>query len=146
MLIAGVFQSQFQVLTAQVGQWWNPQHTYSGDAANLSLDARAGGCFCEKLASGGSVAHMMVVYAEPGRVLRMTGGMGPLQGWGLAGAWTWTLKADATGTQVSMQYAAGGYLQGGFDKMAPAVNAMMGEQVARYQAFVDTGKPAPAKP
>ena len=136
----------YEVLTAQVGQWWNPGHTYSRDARNLSLDARAGGCFCEKLANGGSVMHLTVVYANPGQALRLSGAMGPLQAWGLAGSWTWTLKADATGTQVSMQYAAGGYMQGGFEKMAPAVNGMMVEQITRYQAFVDTGKPEPAKP
>ena len=134
----------YEILTTQVGQWWNPGHTFSQDAHNLSLDARADGCFCEKLANGGSVMHMRVVYANPGNALRMVGAMGPLQGWGLAGAWTWSFKADATGTVVSMQYAAGGYMQGGFDKMAPAVNGMMGEQVARYQAFADTGKPEPA--
>jgi hypothetical protein len=28
-------------------RWWNDAHTWSGSAANLSLDARAGGCWCE---------------------------------------------------------------------------------------------------
>jgi hypothetical protein len=46
-------------------KWWNSQHTFSGSAANLSLDARAGGCLCEKLADGGSVQHLMVIYAAP---------------------------------------------------------------------------------
>ncbi len=42
-------------------QWWSSDHTFSGDAANLSLDARAGGCWCETLAGGGSVQHLQVV-------------------------------------------------------------------------------------
>ena len=32
--------------------WWDGQHTYSGDAKNLSLRAVPGGCFCERLADG----------------------------------------------------------------------------------------------
>jgi hypothetical protein len=33
----------------EVGRWWSPSHTFSRDAANLSIELRAGGCFCEKL-------------------------------------------------------------------------------------------------
>ena len=39
-----------------VGSWWSEKHTYSGDSRNLSIEARAGGCFCEKL-SAGAVEH-----------------------------------------------------------------------------------------
>src|SRR5262245_59802378 len=59
--------------------WWDKNHTWSGDASNLSLDASTGGCFCEKLPAGGGVRHMTVVYADPGKLLRLTGGLGPLQ-------------------------------------------------------------------
>src|SRR5689334_12083623 len=31
----------------EVGRWWDPSHTFSRDAANLSIELRAGGCFCE---------------------------------------------------------------------------------------------------
>ena len=30
---------------ARVADWWNKQHTYSGDSANLSLELTPGGCF-----------------------------------------------------------------------------------------------------
>ena len=50
----------------EVGHWWDPSHTFSHDAANLSIELRAGGCFCERLKGGGSVQHMQVVYAAPG--------------------------------------------------------------------------------
>src|SRR5271166_4401642 len=49
-----------------IGRWWSPSHTFSRDAANLSIELRAGGCFCEKLKNGGSVEHLTVVYAAPG--------------------------------------------------------------------------------
>src|ERR1044072_9518323 len=47
----------YDASTGQVGSWWNPEHTYSHDAKNLSIDARPGGCFCEKLTNGGGVEH-----------------------------------------------------------------------------------------
>ncbi len=51
-----------------------------GSAANLSLEARAGGCWCERLADGGSVEHLRVLLVSPGRMLRMRGALGPFQG------------------------------------------------------------------
>ena len=35
----------------QPSRWWS--HTWSGDKANLTLDPRAGGCFCETLPPAG---------------------------------------------------------------------------------------------
>jgi uncharacterized protein YndB with AHSA1/START domain len=60
----------------EVGRWWSPTHTFSRDAANLSLELRAGGCFCERLKDGGSVQHLLVVYAAPGEGLRLRGALG----------------------------------------------------------------------
>src|SRR5450755_2670468 len=62
----------YQKFVGNVGDWWNPAHTYSGDAHNLSLDpASRGGCLCEKLPNNGSVRHLEVVFVSPGKVLRM---------------------------------------------------------------------------
>ena len=47
----------YEALVAQIGSWWNPEHTYSHDAKNLSIDPRPGGCFCEKLPNGGGVVN-----------------------------------------------------------------------------------------
>src|ERR1700704_6205463 len=68
----------YQALTQQIASWWDKAHTWSGNAAYLSIDARPGGCFCEKLPNGG-VQHMTVLYADPGKLLRLSGGLGPLQ-------------------------------------------------------------------
>src|ERR1700677_5201433 len=68
--------------------WWASDHTFSGDARNLTLDAKVGGCWCEKLAAGGSVLHLSVVYVDPGKVLRLRGALGPFQGYGVEGAMT----------------------------------------------------------
>jgi hypothetical protein len=32
-----------------IGDWWDSEHTFSGDAHNLTIEEKAGGCFCEKL-------------------------------------------------------------------------------------------------
>jgi len=135
----------YRALANEVGRWWNPEHTYSGDAANLSIDARPGGCFCEKLADGGGVEHLVVSYVSPGKVLRMRGALGPLQAHGLAGSLTWSLVPAGSATRLVLTYSVGGYMQGGFDKMAPAVNFVLGEQVGRLKSYVETGKPAAPK-
>jgi len=141
-------ENVYAALIGKVGSWWNPDHTYSHDSRNLSIDARPGGCFCEKLGNGGGVEHMRVVFVSPGQVLRMAGALGPLQGSGLAGSMTWKRSA-ATGaagaTSLELSYSIGGYMQGGFEKIAPAVDGVLGDQLGRLKAYVETGKPA-AKP
>src|ERR1044071_5658342 len=63
----------------EIQRWWDPEHTYSGDSANLSFTPTAGGCFCERVPkTGGGVEHMRVVFVEPGKRLVMTGALGPL--------------------------------------------------------------------
>ena len=79
--------------------WWHPDHTYSGDAKNLSLDAQAGGLWKEEW-SGGSVAHGRVLTVEDGKVLRMDAPFGPLQQLGAYTVWTITLSAVEEGTKV----------------------------------------------
>jgi uncharacterized protein YndB with AHSA1/START domain len=131
----------YDALVGQVGSWWNPEHTYSHDAKNLSIDPRPGGCFCEKLPNGGGVEHLRVVYIAPGDILRLSGGLGPLQSSGLAGSLTWKLTGDGDNTRVQLSYSVGGFVDGGFEKLAPAVESMLNEQLSRLKLFVETGKP-----
>jgi uncharacterized protein YndB with AHSA1/START domain len=37
-------EAAYDMLT-RIGQWWDPDHTWSGTGENLSLEPRAGGCF-----------------------------------------------------------------------------------------------------
>jgi uncharacterized protein YndB with AHSA1/START domain len=129
-----------------VGAWWDPAHTYSGSSENLSIDPRPRGCFCERLADGGGVEHMRIVYLAPGKVVRMSGGLGPLQGSGVAGAMTWALAPAGSGTKLQLTYSVGGFMEGGFEKMAPAVEDMLGHQLARLKLLVETGSPAAKRP
>lgn len=125
-----------------VNRWWSGEHTYSGDAANLYLDPQATGCFCEKLPvpegapSGqrmGSIEHAHIVYADPVRgVLRMTGGLGPLQGEAVHATLTITLKRlDGGGTAIVWNYVVGGYMRMKMADIAPVVDRVLGEQVNR---------------
>ena len=98
----------------EIGRWWDSSHTFSRDAANLSLELRAGGCFCERLKDGGSVQHMQVVYAAPGAGLR--GALGPLQMEGVDGTLSWTLKPGEGGTNVTFSYVVGGYIRTGMEQ------------------------------
>lgn len=114
----------------QVGSWWNNQHTYSGKAANMTLELRAGGCFCEKIPDDdGSIEHARVIYARPGQALRVQGGLGPLQAEAALGTLTWSLKPVQGGTEVTQTYVVGGYVRGGADKMAPIVDTVLAEQL-----------------
>ena len=131
----------YAALTDKVGGWWDPAHTFSHDARNLSLDAKPGGCFCERLPDGGGVQHISVVYASPGKLLRLNGAIGPLQEAALAGTMTWTLVQAGDGTQVELAYAVGGLRIGGFRDMPTIVDGVLRGQLARLKAFVETGRP-----
>lgn len=124
----------------QPSAWWNKDHTWSGSAANLSLAAMSGGCFCEKLPNGGSVLHMTVVYAQPGQGLRLFGALGPLQMSGASGHLGWTLSEKDGKTTLVQTYDVGGYMKGGLDKLAPVVDQVLGEQFERLKLYVETGK------
>ena len=135
----------YEALVAQIGSWWNPEHTYSHDAKNLSIDARPGGCFCEKLPNGGGIEHLRVVYIAPPQVVRFSGALGPLQASGVAGSMTWKLSGGSDTTRFELSYSVGGFIPGGFEKIAPAVEAMLREQVDRLKMFAETGKPTKAE-
>ena len=124
----------------KIGQWWSSSHTFSRDASNLSLDLKAGGCFCERLKDGGSVQHLIVVYAAPGEGLRLRGALGPLQMEGVDGTLAWALKPSEGGTNVTQSYVVGGYIRSGMDQWAPKVDRVLHEQLDRLTSFVE-GKP-----
>jgi uncharacterized protein YndB with AHSA1/START domain len=125
--------------------WWSSQHSFSGNAANFTLDAKEGGCWCETLPNGGFVEHLRVVYAAPGKVLRLRGALGPFQGWGADGALTYTLKGDDKATDLTITYNLGGFAKDGFDASSKAADGVLAEAALRLRSFVETGSPEPAK-
>ena len=125
----------------EVGRWWSPSHTFSRDAANLSLELHAGGCFCERLKDGGSVQHLQVVYAAPGEGLRLRGALGPLQVEGVDGTLSWTLKPAEGGTSLTQSYVVGGYIRSGMEQWAPRVDRVLEEQLRHLKSFVEEKSP-----
>ena len=121
-------------MRGNVGTWWSGDHTYSGKAENLSLALQPGGCWCEKLPNGGGVEHMRVAYVEPGKHVLLTGALGPLLYLATTGVLDVQFKPTAKGTQVIFDYRAAGFFNGGADKIAPGVDAVLGEQVKRFGA------------
>jgi uncharacterized protein YndB with AHSA1/START domain len=126
----------------EVGHWWDPSHTFSHDAGNLSMELRAGGCFCERSKDGGSVQHLQVVYAAPGQGLRLRGALGPLQTEGVDGTLSWTLKPGEGGTTVASSYVVGGYIRSGMEQWAPKVDRVLDEQLQRLKSYVEGKSPA----
>lgn len=119
--------------------WWNKAHSWSGDARNMTIDARAGGCFCEALpATKGSVEHGRVLFARPGVVLRLSGALGPLQNYPISGILTFEIKPSGSGSRIDVSYVVGGYVPAGIKPFAAPVDGVIGEQVARLGALLDT--------
>jgi hypothetical protein len=128
-----------------IGNWWGSDHTFSGDARNLSLDPKPMGCWCEKLPNGGGVRHMQVVMAMPGKMLVMTGGVGPLQSIAATGSMSFKLSPYQGGTRLEVTYAVVGYLPTGINAWAAPVNDVLTAQFARFKNYVETGDPEPKK-
>ncbi|HYF23690.1 MAG TPA: SRPBCC domain-containing protein [Caulobacteraceae bacterium] len=139
--IAAEPEAVWKALTRDVGRWWHPQHTWSGDAKNLSIKARPGGCFCEKMPKGGGMQHMTVNYVVPNQGLHMTGQLGPLHMEGAGGGLLWDLKPSGEGTTLTLTYTVGGFAAGGLKKWEKPVDMVLGEQLKRLERYVETGKP-----
>lgn len=124
----------WRALVDDIAQWWPADHTWTGKALNLRLEARVGGCFCET-GDGYDVEHLRVVFAQPQRLLRLIGGLGPLQGLGLHGVLEWRLEAVNDGTRITLWYRAGGYTPEDLSSFAKAVDTVQAQQLgglARY--------------
>ncbi len=132
----------WRVAIKEVDRWWHPDHTVSGEASRLSISAKPQGCFCEELGKHAGVVHMNVTMVYPEVVLRLTGGLGPLGLMGVDGNMTWEFE-DVEGldgkTRVTFTYAVGGYRPEGLDGMAGPVDAVIGEALLRFKAYLETG-------
>jgi uncharacterized protein YndB with AHSA1/START domain len=127
-------------LTRKVGRWWHPQHTWSGDAGNLSIELRAGGCFCERW-KGGQAAHMTVGQILGRRRLQLIGGLGPLQAEGATGAMIFVIEDAPGGSKLTMTYTVAGRISGGAEQWAPIVDQVTALQVGRLKSYAETGSP-----
>ena len=123
----------------EIGAWWSDDHTVNGDAGRMSITSAPQGCFCETFENGGGVVHMDVTFVNPGIILRLTGGLGPLGLMGVNGNMTWEFFDAEEGTRVKFTYVVGGYRPGGLNAIALPVDYVIGEARARMKAYVETG-------
>ena len=138
--------------------WWNGEHSWSGDAVNFWMKPVAGGCFCETLPISktrkkqGFVEHARVIYADPGSTLRLSGVLGPLQTEALVGTMSYSIMAgadDPTMSKLKVEYIVGGYSRIPLKPLAPVVDKVLAEQVARLKSAAEMGmgkrklRPAP---
>ena len=118
--------------------WWSDAHTYSGSAANISLDLRPGGCWCEAL-PGGGVKHAEAVLVWPERrMIRFDAPFGPLQSIGADAVltMTWAEAADGPARTLKWSFVVTGP---GAGAMAEAIDGVMSEQFGRLAAHLSAG-------
>lgn len=131
----------YQAMIGKVAQWWLSDHTWSGDHVNLYVEPRAGGCFCERLPEGGSALHMLITYVQPGREIRMVGGLGPLQMMGLHGGMKFYFTELPEGrTRLDFQYNVSGFAPDGLQGLATIVDGVWEAQLGSLQKFVKGGE------
>ena len=130
---------------ARIGGWWNKEHTYSGDSANLQLTLVPGGCLCERFPAGGGIEHMRVVYVDPGKRMVLAGSLGPLLYEATSGVMDIQVERIAGGSKVTLDYRASGFAESGAEKLAPIVDSVLGDQMRRYRTYARS-KPSDVKP
>lgn len=137
--------SVYRTLVDRVGEYWHPDHTFSGSSANLYIEDRPGGCFCESLENDGFVRHLDVIVARPGSLLRLGGGLGPLGEHAVTGALSLALQAADGGTSLTLTYRVSGHVPQGFATWAEPVSGVLRQQVERLVRLVETGSPEPGE-
>lgn len=129
-----------------VGSWWDRSHTWSGDSRRLTLTVSPEGCFCESLPSGGIVRHATLLFADPGRMIRLSGAFGPLQEHPLVGVLTFSLSPKPAGSTIEMVYRVAGTMPGGLSEWAPLVDQVLSSQLHRLGRYLNTGSPEDSAP
>ncbi|MBV8659299.1 MAG: hypothetical protein JO142_15870 [Burkholderiales bacterium] len=122
----------------QVNHWWNSEHTWSGDAANLSLGLTAGACFCEQWANG-SVEHGRVIFIAKNKMVRLQSSLGPLQGLAVNGILDFVIEPAGDQSLLKLRYRVSGNADAALDKHAPGVDRVLGEQLGRLVKFAESG-------
>ena len=128
-------EAAWAALVGDVDRWWPKDHTWWGTDSTLSIEPAAGGCFCE-VAGERQARHLEVVFVDPPRLLRMVGGLGPLQGMGLHGALDWKLEPVEGGTRITLRYQVGGFASQDLSELAPIVDRVQAGQLGGLASFL----------
>ena len=120
-------------------RWWPADHTWSGSAANMRLRAEAGACFCENW-DGNSAEHGRVIMALPGKLLRISGALGPLQEMAVTGVLSIQLAAKDGGTEATVTYRLSGDASHKLDAFIPVVDKVVGQQFGSFASYASVQK------
>ena len=123
-----------------IGEWWNPAHTYSGEARNLHLALDVGTCVCEAMPDGSTFEHGWVDEYDPETGVVIDAPLGPLKGKTTLSNWTVGWTGANRGTELVMSYVVRGP---GVGAWADGVDGVMRDQFNRLVRFVEYGE-APA--
>ena len=141
LILAATPDDAMAAMINDVHLWWDASHSFGGRAAGFSIDATAGGCFCEQIEDGGSVQHLRVVNVLPGKSITFHGGLGPLQSMAVTGAMTFAFEPHAQGSELKYRYSVSGFLPGGLQPLAGPVDQVQLGQLKRLQEYLLTNKP-----
>ncbi len=129
----------YDAFVNEVAAWWDAEHSYTGEAQNFSIDATAGGCFCE-IGPDIQVEHMRVINAQSGRSIVMQGGLGPLANMAVNGSMRFVFLPHEAGSELKYVYSVGGYVPGGLAGIAEPVDLVQLGQLKRLQLYLKTGE------
>lgn len=115
-------------------RYWPADHTWSGKRESLSIEAFAGGCYCERW-DGGSVEHGRVVMAIPGKVLTLNAALGPFLEMAISGVLAIKLEEKDGVTTVVVTYRVSGDAAHKLDGLAPIVDQVLGMQFGSFAAL-----------
>jgi len=129
----------WRALVNDVDAWWPKDHSWFGPDARFSIDARAGGCFCE-YSGENQVEHMRIAVVVPGKLLRMRGALGPLQEMGMHGTLDWRIKDAGERRVVSVKNIVNGIAPDGLDKLAEVVDQVERQQLGSLVEYLKAAR------
>jgi hypothetical protein len=88
------------------------------------------------LPDGGGVEHLRIIYLAPGSQIHFEGALGPLQNMATHGRMVWKIEPAESGSTITFTYHVTGFMEGGFEGLAPAVDGVVGEQLSRLGGYV----------
>lgn len=122
---------------ADLPNWWDPAHTYTGDGANLSLAFEQGGCWCERLADGTPFRHGTITGITADRVA-MNAALGPLHGKATRADLTFGSEPENRGRRVIVDFVVEGP---GLGALAEPVDGVMDQAFDRWIRRIEHGEP-----
>lgn len=113
----------------EIGEWWQDSHTWFGDATKMTIEPKAGGCFCERKGKQQTL-HMTILHIDPDKSVHMTGGLGPLQSLAVNGYMAWSFEeVKDNSTNLKLNYRVTGFVNQKTKDWAKAVDGVLMQQM-----------------